>query len=58
MEDGASLSCTNWERKHYVAFILKCRQKTLYLQLWQHLGWRSRRRVKSREGICVRISRI
>lgn len=33
-----SLKHTGWERKYHVVFIPKCRRKTLYAQLRQHLG--------------------
>jgi putative transposase len=38
MDDFESLSHSRWECKYHVAFIPKCRRKTLYLQLRGHLG--------------------
>lgn len=38
MKNEASLSHTKWEYKYQVVFIPKCRRKTLYQQLRQHLG--------------------
>ena len=38
MYDYRSLSHTRWECKYHVVFIPKCRRKTLYGQLRQHLG--------------------
>ncbi len=38
MDEHESLSHTKWECKYHVVFIPKCRRKTLYLQLRQHLG--------------------
>jgi len=37
MDKYESLSHTKWERKYHVVFILKCRRRTLYEQLRQHL---------------------
>ena len=38
MDKCRSLSHTKWECKYHVIFIPKCRRKTLYGQLRQHLG--------------------
>ncbi len=38
MDDSESLSHSKWECKYHVAFIPKCRRKTLYEQLRPHLG--------------------
>jgi REP element-mobilizing transposase RayT len=38
MDQYRSLSHTKWECKYHVIFIPKCRRKTLYGQLRQHLG--------------------
>jgi len=37
MDKYESLSHTKWECKYHVVFILKCRRRTLYEQLRQHL---------------------
>jgi putative transposase len=38
MDETESLSHTKWECKYHVVFIPKCRRKTLYRELRQHLG--------------------
>ena len=38
MDEYESLSHTKWECKYHVVFIPKCRRKTLYVELRQHLG--------------------
>ena len=38
MDEYESLSHTKWECKYHVVFIPKCRRRTLYEQLRQHLG--------------------
>ncbi len=38
MEEMESLSHTKWECKYHVVFIPKCRRKTLYGELRQHMG--------------------
>ncbi len=38
MDRFESLSHTAWDRKYHVVFIPKCRRRTLYGQLRQHLG--------------------
>ena len=39
MDDYESLSHSKWECKYHVVFIPKCRRKTLYGELRQHLGF-------------------
>jgi putative transposase len=38
MDDYESLSHSKWDCKYHVVFIPKCRRKTLYGELRQHLG--------------------
>jgi len=38
MDEYESLSDTKWECKYHVIFTPKCRRRTLYEQLRQHLG--------------------
>ena len=38
MDEYESLSHSKWECKYHVVFIPKCRRKTLYGELRQHLG--------------------
>ena len=38
MDEFESLSHSRWECKNHVVFIPKCRRKTLYARLRQHLG--------------------
>ena len=38
MDEFESLSHSKWECKYHVVFIPKCRRRTLYGQLRQHLG--------------------
>jgi putative transposase len=38
MDEYDSLSHSRWECKYHVVFIPKCRRRTLYEQLRQHLG--------------------
>ncbi len=38
MDEFESLSHSKWECKYHVVFIPKCRRRTLYEQLRQHLG--------------------
>jgi putative transposase len=38
MDKFESLSHTAWDCKYHVVFIPKCRRRTLYAQLRQHLG--------------------
>ena len=47
MDDQNSLSHSRWECKDHVVFIPKCRRKTLYVQLKQHIGEVCRADVES-----------
>jgi len=38
MDENESLSHSRWECKYHVIFIPKCRRRTLYKELRQHLG--------------------
>ena len=38
MDDTRCLSHTKWECKYHIVFIPKCRRKTLFGQIRQHLG--------------------
>ena len=38
MDESQSLNHTRWDCKYHIVFIPKCRRKTLYVQLRQHLG--------------------
>jgi putative transposase len=38
MDDYESLSHTKWECKYHIVFIAKCRRKTIFGQIRQHLG--------------------
>ncbi len=50
MDEFESLSHTKWECKYHVVFIPKCRRKTLYAQLRQHLGEVFRRLALQKES--------
>ena len=50
MDEYESLSDTKWECKYHVVFIPKCRRKTLYAQLRQHLGEVFRRLAEQKES--------
>ena len=55
MDEYESLSHTKWECKYHVVFIPKCRRRTLYLQLRQHLGevfrrWAAQKESRIEEG--------
>ena len=50
MDEYESLSHTRWQCKYHVVFIPKCRRKTLYGQLRQHLGEVLRRLAEQRES--------
>lgn len=50
MDDYESLKHTKWECKYHVVFIPKCRRKTLYAQLRQHLGEVFRRLAQQKES--------
>ena len=38
MDENESLSHSRWECKYHVVFIPKCRRRTLYKKLRQHVG--------------------
>ena len=38
MDEYESLSHSKWECKYHMSFIPKCRRKTLYKEIRQHLG--------------------
>ena len=50
MDEKESLSHTKWECKYHVVFIPKCRRRTLYGQLRQHLGELFRRLAMQKES--------
>ena len=50
MDDSESLNHSKWERKHHMAFVPKCRRKTLYGQLRPHLGEVFRKLAKHKES--------
>jgi REP element-mobilizing transposase RayT len=50
MDEIESLSHTKWECKYHVVFILKCRRKTLYKELRQHLGEVFRKLAEQKES--------
>ena len=50
MDEYESLSHTKWECKYHVVFIPKCRRRTLYGQLRQHLGEVFRRLAAQKES--------
>src|SRR3984893_733773 len=50
MDENGSLSHTKWDCKYHVIFIPKCRRRTLYEQLRQHLGEVFRRLAAQRES--------
>jgi putative transposase len=50
MDQIESLSHTKWECKYHVVFIPKCRRKTLYKELRQHLGEIFRRLAVQKES--------
>ena len=50
MDKFESLSHTAWDCKYHVVFIPKCRRRTLYKQLRQHLGEVFRRLAEQRES--------
>ena len=49
MDDYESLSHSKWECKYHVVFIPKCRRKSLYGELRQHLGEVFRRLAMQKE---------
>jgi len=50
MDEHESLSHTKWECKYHVVFIPKCRRKTLYVELRQHLGEVFRKLASQKES--------
>ena len=50
MDEYDSLSHSKWECKYHVVFIPKCRRRTLYEQLRQHLGEVFRRLAEHKES--------
>ena len=50
MDEYESLSHSRWECKYHVVFIPKCRRRTLYEQLRQHLGEVLRRLAEQKES--------
>jgi putative transposase len=50
MDKFESLSHTKWECKYHIVFIPKCRRRTLYEQLRQHLGQVFRELARQKES--------
>src|SRR3984957_15203085 len=50
MDEYESLSHSKWECKYHVIFIPKCRRKTLYKELRQHLGEVFRRLAEQKQS--------
>jgi putative transposase len=50
MDEYESLSHSKWECKYHVIFIPKCRRKTLYQELRQHLGEVFRRLAEQKQS--------
>ena len=50
MDELESLNHSKWECKYHVVFIPKCRRKTLYVQLGQHLGGVFRKLAEQKES--------
>jgi putative transposase len=50
MDKYESLSHTKWECKYHIVFIPKCRRRTLYQQLRQHLGEVFRELARQKES--------
>jgi putative transposase len=50
MDEYQSLNHTKWDCKYHVVFIPKCRRRTLYVQLRQHLGEVFRQLALQRES--------
>ena len=50
MDEYESLSHSKWECKYRVIFIPKCRRKTLYKELRQHLGEVFRRLAEQKQS--------
>ena len=50
MDENESLSHSRWECKYHVVFIPKCRRRTLYKELRQHLGEVFKRLASQKES--------
>lgn len=50
MDENESLSHSRWECKYHVVFIPKCRRRTLYKALRQHLGEVFKRLASQKES--------
>jgi putative transposase len=50
MDENESLSHSRWECKYHVVFIPKCRRRTLYKALRQHLGELFKRLASQKES--------
>jgi len=50
MDEYQSLSHTKWDCKYHIVFIPKCRRRTLYAELREHLGEVFRSLVAQRES--------
>jgi putative transposase len=50
MDEYESLSHTKWECKYHIVFIPKCRRKTLFGQIRQHLGEMFRKLAAQKES--------
>ena len=50
MDENESLSHSRWECKYHVVFIPKCRRRTLYKALRQHLGEIFKRLASQKES--------
>ena len=50
MDEYESLSHTKWDCKYHVVFIPKCRRRTIYGELRQHLGEVFRRLAQQKES--------
>lgn len=51
MDKYESLSHTKWECKYLLVIIPKCRRRTLYAQLRQHLGDVLRELARQKEAV-------
>ncbi len=50
MDELESLNHSKWECKYHVVFIPKCRRKTPFVQLRQHLGGMFRKLAEQKES--------
>ena len=50
MDEYQSLNHSKWDCKYHVVFIPKCRRRTLYVQLRQHLGGVFRQLASQKES--------